>query len=183
MKTTIAVLLTAVLTASAAMAGAQVNVSANAPAKIYFDDQFVGQAPFSLRNAPPGFHQLRVENQATGENRVYDFYSPKGAAVVKEVTVQFAGGQDQGPPPPDGGMEPPSAVAGDAQQYPAEAASAEREAAERARRAEQQRQKRRLRNTLLGVAVGNELLNKGSSKKTVRGVSLGGALLNELFNR
>jgi len=156
------------------LAGVEINVQGNAEAKLYLDGEFVGQSPMSIRNVSPGFHQLKAENVATGEVRIYDFYSPARAMIVKDLALTVAG---------EGAYPPPPAVAGDAEAQAAASAAAEREAYEAGKRARAEREKVRTRNVLLGAAVANELFNRGSSKKTVRGVSLGGALLNELFRR
>lgn len=43
------------------------------------------------------------------------------------------------------------------------------------------RSQRRVRNTLLGVGVANELFNRGHSRRLIRGASLGGLILNGIF--
>lgn len=164
-------------------AGAIVNITSESAARVYFDGEEVGSTPISIRDAKPGFHRIRVADSATGDVREYDFYSPESVTVVKDVQVSFAGTPGEGiagPPPP---IDQDPQVAPAHSQTAPEAAAAQDRSYEEGRRREQERQKRRTRNTLLGAAVANEILNRGSSKKTVRGVTLGGALLNELFNR
>lgn len=174
------------LAPGSASAGSQINVKTNAPAVVYFDDEEIGQAPLSIRDIEPGFHRVLVKSSLSGEARSYELYSPRKVNLVKEVDIQFEGGSDAALPPPPGEYDGPAgpAVAGEVGAAPPpDSAAAENDAYRIGRQAEKERQQRRLRNTLLGAAVANEVLNKGGSKGTVRGVTLGGALLNELFKR
>jgi hypothetical protein len=168
------------IAAGPALAGAELHITSNAPARVLYDGEEIGEAPTSIRDVAPGFHELRVQSLASGESRVYDFYSPRTATVRKDVGVEFA---DAAASAAAAGPDDAAAVAGTSHEHPGQAASPERDAYEAGRRAEEERQKVRTRNTLLGAALANELLNRGSSKKTVRGVTLGGALLNEILRR
>ena len=170
MRSLVAVLV--LVSVRAAFAGAEINLEANSPARVLFDGEEVGQTPTTIRDVAPGFHEVRVQSIATGEVRAYDLYAPRTAVVRKDIAIQF----DGVPAEPLGDDAPP--VDPEAQ------AQADAEAAEAAKLARsKEREKVRTRNTLLGVAAANELLNRGSSKKAMRGVSLGGALLNELIKR
>lgn len=149
-----------------AVAGLNLALNANTQTRVFFDGNEVGQTPTTLADVAPGFHEVRVESLQTQESRVYSIYSPASATIEKSIQVQWEGAQAE-------------AVSDDAPAVNADVA-----AAEQARRAAQaERNKVRTRNTALGVAVANELFNRGKSKKVVRGVSLGGALLNELIKR
>lgn len=162
-------LLALLLIAAPALAGANLNVTANAPAQVLLDGQEVGQTPASLPEVPPGFHEVRVVSVSTGEARTYDIYSPARATLQKDIAIQFQGVQ---PPPVED-------VAGEAPGVDPDIAAEE----EARRREHAERNKVRTRNALLGTAAVNEIFNKGKSKKVLRGVSLGGALLNELIKR
>lgn len=149
-----------------ATAGVNVVLNANTPSRVFFDGNEIGQTPTTLGDVAPGFHEVRVESLQTREVRVYDIYSPAAVTIQKDIQIQWEGAVAE-------------AVGDDAPPVDQSVAAAE----EARRRSQAERNKVRTRNTALGVAVANELFNKGKSKKVVRGVSLGGALLNELIKR
>lgn len=173
-------------TTTSAFAGAEVAVRSATQARVFFDDQEIGQAPIRIRDVDPGFHEVRVESVASGESRVYEFYSPRNTTVTKNIDANFGRAayddvsyQGQGAPD-DYNYD----VAGQTDQVPPEAYE---EAADRSYEEgkvdQKERTKVRIRNTAIGAGLLNELLNKGSSKKTIRNTALGGILLNEIINR
>ena len=163
MKMIIVLLLSAV----PCFAAADLNVAASSPSRVFFDDAVVGQTPTAIREAAPGFHQLKVQCIATSEVRIYDLYSPASVAIRKDIDVRFAGAPEEEVASEAPGVS--SEVAGEKAAYD--------------KQAQKEREKRHLTNGLLAGAVANELLNKGRSKGAVRGITLGGALLNQLIKR
>ena len=91
MKNLVLVALSALAFTAPAFAGANISINANSPSRVLLDDAEVGQVPTALADVAPGFHSLRVENLATHEVRVYDFYSPATAAIHKDIAIEFSG--------------------------------------------------------------------------------------------
>lgn len=180
----------ALMFATRGFADTDVNVTANAPTLVLLDGQPVGQAPLQIRNLPRGQHTVQVQLIGTSQTRVYPVKGrrrdhreainvvwPRSVVVVpggrpygpRPVVVQGAPVVvaqpapvivQQAPPPVVVAAPPPGVVV---QAY---------DPVERA--------KVRTRNTLVGAAVANELLNKGNSKSLIRGLTVGGALVNEV---
>jgi hypothetical protein len=190
-KCLISALALAVVTS--AHAGAIVNVNASGRTKVFVDGRFVGMAPLQVRAMGPGWHTVMVQHARRGEARAFRIWSPRRRMVAQDIAVDWhrmhrvmqpvaAVAEPVGvvepmpvavdyPPAPVAVVQP--AVAAPVAQVPPPQydASAELQA---------ERDKHNTTKALLGVAVANELLNKGRSKKIVRGVSIGGALLNEV---
>ena len=186
---------------SAAMAAAQVQVSSNAPAHVFLDGQLMGQAPLVLARIAGGQHIVRIQRIGSPEARDYVIQSPRHGFISQAVTAEFGHrrhhhgyGYGYGEPvavvQPVEVVQPVQVVQQGAvvvEQGPVVAQEAtpvvvvgQPGVVVDPRAGQIEREKVRTRNTLLGAALANEVLNKGNSKGVLRGVTLGGALLNEV---
>jgi hypothetical protein len=191
----------ALAVATSAHAGALVNVSATSFSKVFVDGRFVGMAPIAVRTVGPGWHTVMVQHARRGEARAFRVFSPPRRLVSQQIVVDWRRMHRVRPvavvAEPVGVVEPmpvaydaPVAVVQPVVQpayvQPAVAAPVAQVAPpppvddDAAAQLQAERDKNNTTKALLGVAVANELLNRGKSKKVVRGVTLGGALLNSV---
>ena len=179
-----------------ASADAIIRIRSDQPASAYLDGKLAGSAPLTISRLKAGSHTVKIENVQTGEVKIFNVTSPAGATAEKDIDVAFEA--QAAAPIVTQGIAPTSEVVNTTvvqQGVPVVYAPAptvvyrpyygsrgySRYDREYLARSQEERDKVRSRNTLLGAAVANEVLNKGNSKGLVRGVTLGGALLNEVL--
>jgi hypothetical protein len=187
--------------ATFASAEAVLKIRSDQPARAFLNGQLLGSTPLTVTKLKAGTYTIKIENNESGEVKIYNVYSPKSATVEKEIDVEFAGDpapvrdvaptrevvrttvierRPPWPPVPQQVVtvceEPPPPPHPPMRMYRPRQGPYNDDYYYR-----EERQKVRSRNVLLGTAAANEIFNQGSSKGTVRAVTLGGALLNEVL--
>jgi len=196
------VLVSGAILTQTAMAEAILKVRSDMPARAFLNGQLLGATPLTVTKLKAGTYTIKIENNATGELKMFNVYSPKQATVEKEILAEFA--DNPLPPPPLPPTReavrttvvqrrpivrppPPPQVVTVYEEVPPPPVRVRRAPAYGPYNDDyyyrEERQKVRSRNVLLGAAAANELLNQGNSKGTVRAVTLGGALLNEVLRQ
>ncbi|MBI4867830.1 MAG: PEGA domain-containing protein [Candidatus Wallbacteria bacterium] len=164
LKRTAAVVLALALSIPGAYAAGIVNIDSDQPATVIVDGEEVGATPITVRDLAPGYHTIRLENPRTQQFREFNFYSPKRSSVEKDIRLTWAD-----VPPPVIHTQPVG--------EPVYAAPPPPEPPKK------DNTKARMRNTMLGIGLVNEVFNKGGSKGGVRKGVVGAGLLNELINK
>lgn len=80
-------LLLAAAACSSLQAAGTLELQSPTPTRVYLDGDYVGETPLVLSQITAGEHQVQVEDPASGEIRTFLFHSPKSAHVHKVLDV------------------------------------------------------------------------------------------------
>lgn len=81
--------LLALALASTAAADARVQVSADVPAEVRVNGEFVGNTPLRVTGLAPGLHRIDLRDPASGQGQSFQVRSPRTATVEKSLHGTF----------------------------------------------------------------------------------------------